>query len=77
MNSMYLMRWGKFHSIGVLSERRKGPLRITQESIIKWERMVAGDDVDVNNIFFIQVRLDEITGEIFWSKPSFCLRLEA
>ena len=43
------------HSIGVLPERRKDSLRITQESVMKWGKMVAGDDVDINNIYFIQV----------------------
>jgi hypothetical protein len=66
----------EFHSIGILSERRKDPLRITPESIIKWGKMVAGDDADLNSIFFIQVTLNESTGGIFWSKPSFGLPLE-
>jgi hypothetical protein len=44
----------EFHSIGILPERRKDPLRITPESIIKWGKMVAGDDADLNSIFFIQ-----------------------
>jgi len=48
---------GEFHSIGILPERRKDPLRITQESVMNWGKMVAGDDVDVNNIYFIQIEL--------------------
>ena len=43
------------HSIGILPERRKDPLRITQESVMKWGKMVAGDDVDVNH--FAQVEI--------------------
>jgi hypothetical protein len=45
----------EFHLIGILPERRKDPLRITQESIMNWGKMIAGDDVDVNNIFFIKI----------------------
>jgi hypothetical protein len=45
------------HSIGILPERRKDPLRITQESIIKWGKVVVGDDVGVNSIYFIQIEV--------------------
>jgi len=47
----------EFHSIGILPERRKDPLRITQESILKWGKMVAGDDVKANNIYFVQIEV--------------------
>jgi len=47
----------EFHSIGILPERREDPLRITQESIMNWGMTVAGDDVDVNNIYFIQIEI--------------------
>ena len=30
----------EFNSIGILAERRKDPLRISQESIMKWGKMV-------------------------------------
>jgi len=47
----------EFNSIGILAERRKDPLRISQESIMKWGKMVAVDDVDVNNIYFVQIEV--------------------
>ncbi len=47
----------EFHSIGILPERRKDPLRITQESIINWGKMVASDNANVNNIYFIQIEI--------------------
>ena len=47
----------EFQSIGILPERRKVLLRITQESIMKWGKMLVFDNVDVNNIFFIQVEI--------------------
>jgi hypothetical protein len=47
----------EFHLIGVLPERRKDPLRMTQDSIMKWGKMAVGDDVDVNNIYFVQIEI--------------------
>jgi hypothetical protein len=47
----------EYHSIGILPERRKNPLRITQESIMKWGKLVAGDCVDISNIYFIQIEV--------------------
>ncbi len=44
----------KFHLLGILPERRKNPLRITQKSIMMWGKLVVGDSVDVNKIYFIQ-----------------------
>jgi hypothetical protein len=48
--------------IGILPERRKNPERINQESIMKWIRMVLGDnaDIDHNNVYFIQVDIHSI-----------------
>ncbi len=47
----------EFHFLGILPERRKDPLRITQESIMKWGKSVAGDSVDVNKIYFVQTEV--------------------
>ncbi|MBP1700495.1 MAG: hypothetical protein H6Q41_5683 [Deltaproteobacteria bacterium] len=47
----------EFHSLGILPERRKDPLRITQESIMKWGKLVVGDSVEVSNIYFIQIEV--------------------
>lgn len=44
--------------------------------LMKWRKMVAGDDADLNNIYFVQVTLDESTGEMFCSKLFSGLRLE-
>ena len=46
-----------FHLIGILPERRKDPLRITLESIMKWGKMVVGDDLGVNNIYFVRIEV--------------------
>jgi len=47
----------EFHLLGILPERRKDPLRITQESIVKWGQLVAGDSVDIHNMYFIQIEI--------------------
>lgn len=47
----------KFHLLGILPERRKDPLRITYESIMNWEKLIVGDSVDFNNIYFIQIEV--------------------
>ena len=43
--------------LGILPERRKDPLRITQESIVKWGQLVAGESVDIDNMYFIQIEV--------------------
>ena len=48
---------GELDFNGILPERRKDPLRITQESIMKWGKMLACDNVDVNNIYFVQLEM--------------------
>ena len=47
----------EFHLLGILPERRKDPLRITYESIMNWGNLIAGDYVDINNIYFIQTEV--------------------
>jgi hypothetical protein len=56
----------KARFMGLLRERRKDPERITKESVIKFGRTIAGNDADVNKIFFLRVTLDERTGEVSW-----------
>jgi len=47
----------EFHLLGILPERRKDSSRITQESIVKWGRLIAGDSVDIDNMYFIQIEV--------------------
>ncbi len=54
-----------YELIGILPERRRDPKRITKESVLKWGRMLLGDNADDNNIFFKQIKIDHITGQIF------------
>lgn len=60
---------GGYQIIGILPERRKNPIRVTQESIIRWGENIFGKDLDDKDIFFIQVTLDEKTGRVFRPGP--------
>jgi hypothetical protein len=55
-----------YELIGVLPERRKNPTRITKESVIRWGRMLAGDDVDGKDIFFNPVAIENPADGILW-----------
>ena len=60
-----------FQILGVLPERRKNPARITQKSIMNWGKIFFGNKWDINEIFFVEVTLDENKGGIFQSTPRF------
>jgi len=47
----------EFHLLGVLPERRKDSLRITQESILNWGKLTVGEDVDLSSFYFIQIEI--------------------
>ena len=51
--------------IGILSERRKDPRRITKESVLKWGRMVLGDRSENKNIIIKQMIVNNITHQVF------------
>jgi hypothetical protein len=53
-----------YQLVGTLPERRKNPLRIDQESVMKWGRKIIGENTDSNNIFFYQVTIEKTAGEI-------------
>ena len=53
-----------YQPIGVQPERRKNPERITKESVINLAKELVGDNVDVNDIFFIKITKDENSREI-------------
>jgi hypothetical protein len=48
-----------YQLIGKLPERRKNPIRITQESVINWGKKILGENVDANDIFFIKIAIDK------------------
>lgn len=53
-----------YRLIGVLPERRENPERITRESVINWAKELLGDNVDVNEVFFVKVKAYEVGGKI-------------
>ena len=58
-----------YELLGVLPERRKDIYRVTSKSIIGFGKKFWGDHVDMDNVLFIEVSIDEMTGEIFRPKP--------
>jgi hypothetical protein len=62
---------GGYQLIGTLLERRKNPSRITQASITNWAEKFFGKKLEIKDIFFIQVTIDENTGRIFRPTPFF------
>jgi len=57
--------------IGVLPERRNDPVRITEKSVINWAENVFGNGLSNKNIYFIQVTINEDTGNISRPIPFF------
>ena len=55
-----------YELIGVLPERRKNPTRITKESVIRWGRMLLGDDVESEDIFFKSIAIENPADGILW-----------
>lgn len=53
-----------YQLIGTLPERRKSPLRITQESVMNWVSMILGENMNFNDIFFITITIDKDSGDI-------------
>jgi hypothetical protein len=60
---------GGYQIIGVLPERRKNPERITQESIMNWGGKIFGKDLNTEDTFFIQVKIDEKTVRMYRPIP--------
>ena len=61
----------KYEQIGLLPERRKNPARITQRSVINWGVKYFGNKLDMKEIFFIEITIDENSGSIFRPTPFF------
>ena len=59
---------GQSEIIGVLPERRKHPERLTKESVTHWGEEFFRNNLNVKDIFFIQVTIDDKTGRI--SRPT-------
>jgi len=44
-----------YQLIGVLPERRRNPKRITKESVMNWGKIYFGYNLDLYEIFFLEV----------------------
>ena len=64
------------HLIGILAERRKNPERVSRGSVMNWLKKVLGDGAGINNVFLVQVTIDQKTGEISESNPIFTTKRE-
>ncbi len=53
-----LNRTKGYELIGILPERRKNPARITAKSVMNWGKMLLGEKVDSDNIFFKAVGIN-------------------
>ncbi len=53
-----------YEIVGVLPERRKDPMRITEDSVTNWGKALLGGYLDIENMFFRRVAIDELSGRI-------------
>jgi len=65
-----------YELLGVLPERRKNPERITQKSVMSWGENIFGDHLNTKDLYFIQVTINEYTGNIFRPTPFFATQQE-
>ena len=56
---------GGYQIIGVLPERRKDSIRITQKSVMSWAEIFFGENLSAKDIYFIQVTINEYTEMVF------------
>jgi len=47
-----------YQLIGILPERRENPERITQESVMNWVKKYFSNNLNLDDIFFIQVEIE-------------------
>ena len=67
---------GEYEMIGVLPERRKHPGRSTKESITHWGERLFTHNLDPQDIFFIQVMIDDTSCKVVRPTPFFIRRKE-
>jgi hypothetical protein len=49
-----------YQLIGVLPERRRNSLRITQESVLNWAEKYFAKNLDLDNIFFTEIEINRV-----------------
>jgi len=47
-----------YQLIGILPERRENPERITQDSVMNWVKKYFSSNLNLDDIFFIQVEIE-------------------
>ena len=47
-----------YQLIGVLPERRSNPKRITKESVLNWGEKYFGNNLNLNEMFFLEVEIN-------------------
>lgn len=57
--------------IGILPERRKNPVRVTQKSVLHWAETVLGNSLNNKDIYYIKVTINEDRGNTFRTTPFF------
>jgi hypothetical protein len=60
-----------YQLIGILPERRRSLARITQKSVMNWAEKYFGRNLEMNNMFFLQVTTDKNTGRTSRTNPFF------
>ncbi len=53
-----------YQIVGVLPERRRDPMRVTEDSVTNWGKTLLGGYLDSKNMFFRRVAIDELSGRI-------------
>ncbi len=48
----------RFHSIGVVPERRRNSERVTEESILNLVKIILGENAGLSNLSFVQMTID-------------------
>jgi len=67
---------GRYQIIGVLPERRKRPERSTRESITHWGEKLFTNNLNPQDVFFIQVMIDDTSCRVVRPTPFFIRRKE-
>ena len=60
----------EYDLLGILPERRKNPRRITDASVMKWGKMLLGNNGSKKSIFYKKITISEYKGKFFRVTPS-------
>jgi len=60
----------EYELLGILPERRRDSRRITDASVMKWGKMLFGNNGSKKSIFYRKVTISEYTGKFVRVTPS-------